>query len=90
MQNYINLLIDLKKIKTINAEYDIQLMEKLDAKIIEKRPRLQKKKLLYIKIMHPRTHKSDNGKIARDLNYIYELLKHSYYSPDLTSLSTLM
>jgi hypothetical protein len=45
----------LEKGKTITREYYSNLLTKLDEKIHEKRPGLQKKKLSFIKTIHPPT-----------------------------------
>jgi len=63
------LFIDyLVKGKTITGEYYSNLLTRLDKKICEERPRLQKKSVLAM------------GKL-RDLHH--ELLEHPPYSPDL-------
>jgi len=50
------LLVDyLQTGKTINTEYYCNLLHQLDAKIREKRPGLQKKKIFFIRIMHLHT-----------------------------------
>lgn len=76
------LLIDyLQKGKTITGEYYSNLLTSLDKKIREKRPGLQKKKIIFHQDNAP-AHKSvlAMGKL-RDLKY--ELLEHPPYSPDL-------
>jgi hypothetical protein len=50
------LFIDyFKKGKTITGEYYCNLLARLDEKIREKRPGFQKKKLSFIRTMHPPT-----------------------------------
>jgi len=76
------LFIDyLEKGKTITREYYSNLLTRLDEKIHEKKPSLQKKKIIFHQNNAP-TYKSvlAMGKI-RDLHY--ELLEHPPYSPDL-------
>jgi histone-lysine N-methyltransferase SETMAR len=76
------LFIDyLEKGKTITGEYYSNLLTRLVEKIHEKRPSLQKKKIIYYQDNAP-AHRSvlAMGKI-RDLHY--ELLEHPPYSPDL-------
>ena len=76
------LFIDyLEKGKTITGEYYSNLLTRLDEKINEKRPGLQKKKIIFYQDNAP-AHKSvlAMGKL-RDLHY--ELLEHPPYSPDL-------
>ena len=76
------LFIDyLEKGKTITGEYYSNLLTRLDEKIREKRPGLQKKKIIFHQDNAP-AHKSvlAMGKL-RDLHY--ELLEHPPYSPDL-------
>jgi histone-lysine N-methyltransferase SETMAR len=76
------LFIDYLEIgKTITREYYSNLLTRLDEKIREKRPGLQKKKITFHQDNAP-SHKSvlAMGKI-RDLHY--ELLQHPSYSPDL-------
>jgi histone-lysine N-methyltransferase SETMAR len=76
------LFIDyLEKGKTITGEYYSNLLTRLDEKIREKRPGLQKKKIIFHQDNAP-THKSvlAMGKL-RDMHY--ELLEHPSYSPDL-------
>jgi histone-lysine N-methyltransferase SETMAR len=76
------LFIDyLEKGKTITREYCSKLLTRLDKKIHEKRPGLQKKKTIFHQDNAP-AHKSvlAMGKL-RDLHY--ELLEHPRYSPDL-------
>jgi hypothetical protein len=71
----------LEKGKTITREYYSNLLTRLDEKICEKRPSLQKKKIIFHQDNAP-THKSvlAMGKL-RDLQY--ELLERPPYSPDL-------
>jgi len=74
------LFIDyLEKGKTITGKYYFNLLTRLDEKICEKRPRLQKKNHQQ---HNAPTHKSvlAMGKL-RDLHY--ELLEHPPYSSDL-------
>jgi histone-lysine N-methyltransferase SETMAR len=76
------LFIDyLEKGKTITGEYYSNLLTRLDEKIREKRPGLQKKKIIFHQDNAP-AHRSvlAMGKL-RDLHY--ELLEHPPYSPDL-------
>jgi histone-lysine N-methyltransferase SETMAR len=76
------LFIDcLEKGKTITREYYSNLLTRLDKKIHEKSPGLQKKKIIFHQDNAP-AHKTvlAMGKL-RDLHY--ELLEHSPYSPDL-------
>jgi histone-lysine N-methyltransferase SETMAR len=76
------LFIDyLEKGKTITREYYSNLLTRLDKKIREKRPGLQKKKIIFHQDNAP-THKSvlAMGKLR---NLHYELLEHPPYSPDL-------
>jgi histone-lysine N-methyltransferase SETMAR len=76
------LFIDyLEKDKTITREYNSNLSTRLDKKIHEKRPSLQKKKIIFHQDNAP-AHKSvlAIGKL-RDLHY--ELLEHPPYSPGL-------
>jgi hypothetical protein len=50
------LFIDyLEKGKTITGEYYSNLLTRLDEKICEKRPSLQKKKKSFIRTLHPPT-----------------------------------
>jgi len=71
----------LEEGKTITREYYSNLLTRLDKKIREKRPGLQKKKIIFHQDNAP-THKSvlTMGKL-RDLHY--ELLEHPPSSPDL-------
>jgi hypothetical protein len=76
------LFIDyLEKGKTKTGEYYSNLLTRLDEKICEKRPGLQKKKIIFHQDSAP-THKSllAVGKL-RDLRY--KLLEHPPYFPDL-------
>jgi len=57
-----------------------QSLTRLDEKIREKRPGLQKKKSSFIRTKHPPTSVLEMGKLW-DLHY--ELLEHPPYSPDL-------
>jgi len=76
------LFIDyIEKGKTLTREYYSNLLTRLDEKIREKKPGLQKKKIIFHQDNVP-AHKSvlAMGKL-RDLHY--ELLEHPPYSPDL-------
>jgi len=76
------LFIDyLEKCKTVTGEYYSNLLTILDQKIREKRPGMQKKKIIFHQDNAP-AHKSvlAMGKL-RDLHY--ELLEHLLFSPDL-------
>jgi len=76
------LFIDyLEKGKTITGAYYSNLLTRLDEKIREKRPGLQKKQIIFHQD-NASVHKSvlAVGKL-RDLHY--ELLEHPSYSPDL-------
>jgi histone-lysine N-methyltransferase SETMAR len=76
------LFIDyLEKGKTITEEYYSNPLTRLDEKIRDKRPGLQKKKIIFHRDNVP-AHKSvlAMGKL-RDLHY--QLLEHPPYSPDL-------
>lgn len=76
------LLVDyLQTGKTINSEYYCNLLDQLDAKIREKRPGLQKKKVIFHQDNAP-AHKSKKT-IAKISELKYELLEHPPYSPDL-------
>jgi histone-lysine N-methyltransferase SETMAR len=78
------LFIDyLEKGKTITGEYYFNLLTRLDEKIREKSPSLQKKKIIFHQDNAP-AHKSvlAMGKL-RDLHY--ELLEHPPYFPGLAS-----
>ena len=75
------LFIDyLEKGKTITGEYDSNLLTRLDEKSREKRPGLQKKKIIFHQDNAPAHKFMAMGKL-RDLHY--ELLEHTPYSPDL-------
>jgi histone-lysine N-methyltransferase SETMAR len=73
----------LERNKTITGEYYSNLLTRLDEKIREKRPGLQKKKIIFHQDNAP-AHKSvlAMGKL-RDLHY--ELLEHPLFFPDLAS-----
>jgi len=72
----------LGKGKTLTGEYYSNLLSRLDEKIREKRPSLQKKKKIIFHQANAPTHKSVLAmEKLRDLHY--ELLKHPPYSPDL-------
>jgi histone-lysine N-methyltransferase SETMAR len=76
------LFIDyLKKGKAITGEYYCNILTRLDEKMYEQKPGLQKKKIIFHQDNAP-AHKSVlvMGKL-RDLHY--ELLEHPPYSPDL-------
>jgi len=80
------LFIDyLEKGKTIAGEYYSNLLTRLDEKNREKRPGLQKEKIIFHQDNAP-AHKSvlAMGKL-RDLHHEYELLKNPPSSPDLAS-----
>ena len=71
----------LEKGKTITGEYYSNLLTRLDENILEKRPGLQKKKVIFHQD-NASPHKSVLAmEILRDLHY--ELLEHLLYSPDL-------
>ena len=76
------LFIDyLEKGKTITREYYSNLLTRLDKKICEKRPSLQKKKTIFHQDNAP-AHKSVLA--LGKLRYMhYKLLEHPPYSPDL-------
>jgi histone-lysine N-methyltransferase SETMAR len=77
-----NLFIDyLQKGKTITGEYYSNLLTRLDEQIHEKRPGLQKKKIIFHQDNAP-AYKSvlAMGKLR---NLHYELLEHPPYSSDL-------
>lgn len=76
------LLIDyLAKGKTINSDYYCNLLDKLDPIIGDKRPGLQKKKIIFHQD-NARVHTS--FKTMSKFNELsYELLEHPAYSPDL-------
>ena len=76
------LLVDyLQTGKTINSEYYCNLLDQLDAKIREKRPGLQKKKIHFHQDNAP-AHTAQKT-ITKITELKYELLQHSPYSPDL-------
>lgn len=71
----------LEKGKTINSDYYIALLDRLNEEIAKKRPHLKKKKILFHQDNAP-CHKS--MKTMAKLNEMgYELLPHPPYSPDL-------
>lgn len=71
----------LEKGRTINSDYYIELLDRLDAEIKRKRPHMAKKKKLFHQDNAP-SHKSI--KTMAKLNDLgYELLPHPPYSPDL-------
>jgi histone-lysine N-methyltransferase SETMAR len=78
------LFIDyLKKGKTITRKYYSNLLTRLDEKIREERPGLQKKKII-VHQDNAHAHKSVSAlEKLRDLHY--KLLEHPSYSPDLAS-----
>lgn len=67
--------------KTINSEYYCNLLDQLKEKIREKRPGLQKKKILFHQDNAP-CHKSILT-MAKIHELKFELLEHPPYSPDL-------
>lgn len=76
------LLIDyLEHGKTINADYYVALLDRLDAILREKRKRTQRKNILFLHDNAPahKAHKSMNK--LEQLRY--ELVEHPPYSPDL-------
>jgi histone-lysine N-methyltransferase SETMAR len=76
------LFIDyLEKCKTITGEYYSNLLTRLDEKIHEKRPGLQKKKIIFHQDNAP-VHKSVLA-MEKLTDLHYELLKHPPYSADL-------
>jgi histone-lysine N-methyltransferase SETMAR len=76
------ILIDyLEKGKTITGKYYAALLDQLDNKIKEKRPHLQRKKILLLQDNAP-VHTSAIT-MAKILELRYELLPHPPYSPDL-------
>jgi histone-lysine N-methyltransferase SETMAR len=77
-----NLFIDyIENAKTITEEYYSNFLTRLDEKIHEKRPGLQKKKIIFHHDNAP-AHKSVLAmEKLRDLHY--ELFEHPPYSPDL-------
>jgi len=70
----------VEKGKTITGKYYSNLLTRLDEKIREKRPGLQKKKIIFHQDNAP-AHRSvlAMGKLR---NLHYELLEHPTYSPD--------
>jgi histone-lysine N-methyltransferase SETMAR len=77
------LFIDyLEKGKTITGEYS-NLLTRLDKKVREKRPGLQKKKIIFYQDSAPTTQKCLGMGKLRHLHY--ELLEHPPFSPDLAS-----
>jgi histone-lysine N-methyltransferase SETMAR len=71
----------LEKGKTITREYYSNLLTRIDKKICEKRPGMQKKTIIFHQD-NEHAHKSVLAmKKLRDLHY--ELLEHPHYSPDL-------
>lgn len=76
------LLVDyLQTGQTINSDYYCNLLDQVESKIREKRPGLQKKKIIFHCDNAPaHTAQKTIGKIS-ELNY--ELLNHPSYSPDL-------
>lgn len=76
------LLVDyLQTGKTINSEYYCNLLDQLDVKIREKRPGLQRKKIIFHQDNAP-AHTAQKT-IAKISELRYELLQHPPYSPDL-------
>ena len=76
------LLIDyLQKGKTINSEYYCNLLDQLNVQIREKRPGLQRKKIIFHQDNAP-AHKSVLT-MAKINELKYDLLDHPPYSPDL-------
>lgn len=76
------LLVDyLQTGKTITGEYYCNLLDQLDEKIREKRPGLQKKKVIF----HHDNAPAHRGALAtaKLVGLQYELLEHPPYSPDL-------
>lgn len=67
--------------KTINSDYYCNLLDQLDAKNREKRPGLQKKKIIFHQDNAP-AHTAQKT-IAKISELKYELLQHPAYSPDL-------
>ena len=75
------LLIDyLQKCKTINSEYYCNLLDQLNVQIREKRPGLQRKKIIFHQDNEP-AHKSVLA-MAKINELKYELHDHPPYSPD--------
>ena len=76
------LLVDyLQPGKSINSEYYCNLLDQLHDKIREKRPSLQKKKIIFHQDNAP-AHAAQKT-IAKITDLKYELLQHPTYSPDL-------
>lgn len=71
----------LEKGRTINSDYYIALLDRLKDEIAEKRPHLQKKKVLLHQDNAP-SHKSVKT-MAKIHELGFELLPHPPYSPDL-------
>lgn len=71
----------LKKGQTINSDYYIALLERLQDEIAKKRPHLKKKKVLFHQDNAP-CHKSIKT-MAKLHELGFELLPHPPYSPDL-------
>ena len=67
--------------KAITGEYYSNLLSRLDEKIREKRPSLQKKKIILHQDNAP-AHKSVLA-VGKLWDLHYELLEHPHYSPDL-------
>lgn len=67
--------------KTINSDYYCNLLNQLDEKIRERRPGLQKKKIIFHQDNAP-AHTAQKT-IAKITELKYELLQHPAYSPDL-------
>jgi len=67
--------------KTINSDYYCNLLDQLDVKIREKRPGLQKKKIIFHQDNAP-SHTAQKT-IAKISELKYELLQHPPYLPDL-------
>jgi|SRR5687768_3191449 len=76
------IIIDyLEKGRTITGEYYVTLLDRLDNAIKEKRPHLQKKKVLF---HHDNAPPHSSLKAAVKLEQLgYELIPHPPYSPDL-------
>jgi histone-lysine N-methyltransferase SETMAR len=72
---------DLEKDKTISGKYNSNLLTRLDKKICEKRPGLQKKNIIFLQDNAPAHKRVLAMRKLRDLHY--ELLEHPPYSPDL-------
>ena len=76
------LFIDyLEKGKTINSDYYMALLDRLNTKIKKKRPHMQKKKVLFHQDNAP-CHKSMKT-MVKLYESSFELLPHPPYSPDL-------